>query len=470
MAINSRLVKLFNCNAVAIQKAKIYGFCDEMDFASVVEDTTGQYYSCLREYLPNLIEENGQIHNLRLSEMNDTFFGNLEKIISEGNIYVLHLLLYCMDRAIVQCYDALETLEDEHEEIEGLNDNWRETGIIILKRASCAWQVRNIGSCEANLFHNFYYIEKPKNIKISNHILQKSSVLKAGKEYLRVAISPLTKEEVVEFSEPYERMNVHTKQKQYYFRVEALRNTEWLEREIIGNMEYSGAHDVDILVFPEMLGSQEMLNNVLTFFQQNRDKKVPPLVVFPSIWKKTEHDANNTNGSSLLLNGREIIFQQNKRCSFYYKDKDGRKVFEDINRDPQVPDTLNVLHIEGIGRICIIICYDYLHNVNRKMIEKLLQPTLICCPSFSTGSFNFQILQENGYYAGCNCIWCNTCSAANVSGSDENFGVVGGISTLSKNCDQLDAETFKKMVEGRKNCQKETCNQCVHYGDIPLKK
>lgn len=454
MVNDKRLVKYFNYEALATQKIKIYGFCDEMDLASVLEDTTGQYYFYLREHLPILLEENGQIHNLRLSEMDESFFSNLKKVIFEGDIYLLHLLVYYMDRAIVQCYNTLESFEEEYEETEGLNDNWKETGIIILKRASCVWQVRNIGSCEENLFYNFYYIEKPNDIKISNYILQKSSVLKTGKLNLRVAISPLTKQELVVFSEPYERINIHTKQKQHYFRVETMKNTEWLEQEIIRNMEYSGSHDVDILVFPEMLGNQKMLDNILGFFQQNPGKKVPPLVVFPSIWEKTKDDINNTNVSCLLLDGREVMFKQNKRIRFYYKDKDETKVFEDINRDSEVPDVLNVLHIDGIGRICIIICYDYLHNGNREMIKKLLQPTLICCPSFSTGSFNFQILQENGYYTGCNCIWCNTCSAANVTGSDQNFEIVGGISTLSKNCDQLDAETFKKVFEGRKKCGK----------------
>ena len=470
MVNNKRLVKWFNCKASVIQKIKRHGFCNEMDLASVVEDTTGQYYFRLRESLPILFEENGQIHNLRLSEMDDSFFSSLKKVISEDDIYLLHLLVYCMDRAIIQCYNTLETFEEEYEEIEGLNDNWKETGISILKRVSCAWQVRNIGSCEESLFCNFYYIEMQEDIKISNHVLQRSSVLKSGKSNLRVAISPLTKEEVVVFSEPYERVNIHTKQKQHYFRVETIKNTEWLEQEIIRNMEYSGTHDVDILFFPEMLGSQEMLNNVLDFFQQNRDKKVPPLVVFPSIWEKTEDDRNNTNVSCLLLDGRQIMFRQNKRICFYYKDKDGIKVFEDINRDPNVPDILNILHVDGIGRICIIICYDYLHNENREMIRKLIKPTLICCPSFSTGSFNFQILQESGYYAGCNSIWCNTCSAANAAGSDKNFEIVGGIGTLSKNCDQMDAETFKKVFEGRKMCKKEICSQCVYYSDIPLKK
>lgn len=273
MVNNKRLVKWFNCKALAIKKIKRQGFCSEMDLASVVEDTTGQYYSRLRESLPILFEENGQIHNLRLSEIDASFFSSLEKVILEDDIYLLHLLVYCMDRAIIQCYNTLETFEEEYEEIEGLNNNWKETGICILKRVSCAWQVRNIGSCEESLFYNFYYIEKQEDIKVSNYVLQRSSVLKSGKQNLRVGISPLTKEDVVVFSEPYEYANIHTKQKQHYFRVETVKNTDWLEKEIIRNMEYSGTHDIDILVFPEMLGSQEMLNNVLNFFNRVGIKK-----------------------------------------------------------------------------------------------------------------------------------------------------------------------------------------------------
>ena len=119
MVNNKRLVKWFNCKASVIQKIKRHGFCNEMDLASVVEDTTGQYYFRLRESLPILFEENGQIHNLRLSEMDDSFFSSLKKVISEDDIYLLHLLVYCMDRAIIQCYNTLETFEEEYEEIEG---------------------------------------------------------------------------------------------------------------------------------------------------------------------------------------------------------------------------------------------------------------------------------------------------------------------------------------------------------------
>ena len=468
MVKNRRLVGIFNCSAMIIQEIEKQGFCDEMDLASILEDTTGQYYSCLREKLPILFEENNQIHSLRLDEMNEDFFSNLKKIISEADIYLLHLLAYCIDRAIKQCYNGLETFEEEYEEIEGLNDNCAETGIIILKRSTCAWHVRNIGSCMEKLFRNFYYIKKPASIRISNYFLQRFSVLRNGKKNLRAAISPLTKEELVIFSKPYDRMNIRTKQKQHYFRVEGLKNTEWLEQEIISNMEYAGTLGVDILVFPEMLGSQEMLDNVLEFFRRNYEKKVPPLVVFPSIWEKTENDRNNTNVSCLLLDGKEVMFKQNKRIRYCMGDE--IKILEDINRDSQMTDVLNVLHIDGIGRICIIICYDYLHSDNREMIKELLQPTLICCPSFSTGSFNFQILQENGYYMGCNSIWCNTCSAANVAGSDKNFKIVGGIGTLNKNCDQLDAKTFKTVFKGKKMCKKETCSQCVYHSDIPLKK
>lgn len=42
MVNNKRLVKWFNCKASAIQKIKRHGFCNEMDLASVLENTTGQ--------------------------------------------------------------------------------------------------------------------------------------------------------------------------------------------------------------------------------------------------------------------------------------------------------------------------------------------------------------------------------------------------------------------------------------------
>ena len=165
MVNNKRLVKWFNCKALAIKKIKRQGFCNEMDLASVLEDTTGQYYSRLRESLPILFEENGQIHNLRLSEMDDSFFSSLKKVILEDDIYLLHLLVYCMDRAIIQCYNTLETFEEEYEEIEGLNDNWKETGICILKRVSCAGRFAILAAVKKVCFIIFIILRSRKILR-----------------------------------------------------------------------------------------------------------------------------------------------------------------------------------------------------------------------------------------------------------------------------------------------------------------
>ena len=127
---------------------------------------------------------------------------------------------------------------------------------------------------------------------------------------------------------------------------------------------------------------------------------------------------------------------------------------------------MHLLHIKGLGRICIIICYDYLETQNRDRIIKNLRPTLICSPSFSTGSFNFRILSEAYLDQSCNWIWCNTCSAVNHTDKINNFEISGIITTLSKQCDFSKSDGLHKVFDGVKNCAKENCDNCIYYAEI----
>lgn len=189
--------------------------------------------------------------------------------------------------------------------------------------------------------------------------------------------------------------------------------------------------------------------------------------MFPSIWEKTAGDKNNTNKSCLILDGREVLFEQHKRCDFKYISEQG-PVYEDINRGDSDNNTINLLHVEGLGRICIIICVDYLVTENRDQIVKNLCPTLVCSPSFSTGSFHFRTLGEAYFYQGCNWIWCNTCSAANETIKKENFKSVGMITTLCKINDLSDESSFKKQFSGKSDCKNHSCQNCIYYAEIPL--
>ena len=78
----------------------------------------------------------------------------------------------------------------------------------------------------------------------------------------------------------------------------------------------------------------------------------------------------------------EVIYCLNRKyCNFNYSEN-GHLVYEDINGFKNEQTVLHLLHIKGLGRICIIICYDYLETQNRDRIIKNLRPTLICSPSF----------------------------------------------------------------------------------------
>src|SRR5699024_11640374 len=85
----------------------------------------------------------------------------------------------------------------------------------------------------------------------------------------------------------------------------------------------------------------------------------------------------NTNKSYMILNGDEVLFEQHKRCDYKY-DTEGGPVYEDINRDRDKNNILNVIHVEGLGRICIIICYDYLDEEKQERLMKNIRHNIDC--------------------------------------------------------------------------------------------
>lgn len=192
------------------------------------------------------------------------------------------------------------------------------------------------------------------------------------------------------------------------------------------------------------------------------------MIVFPSIWEKTDNDEMNQNQSSVFLQGEEL-FKQKKYADFKYF-SNGAFVYEDINRKRNEEKVIHILHIEDLGRICVIICYDYLEEENREGIVKNFHPTLICSPSFSTGSFDFRILAQHNFSRNCNWIWCNTCSALHTADEKKkkNFDIIGLITKLSKNCDLSAEGTFQEVYDGITKCQKNSCDNCIYCTEIPL--
>lgn len=465
----NQLAGYFDQMAEIVRRIEDEEVFHEKDFDSLLRDKNNQIYLDLISLFPQLIKDDRSFRCLTISDIGEDFSRAVSTVLERENIAMLHLLLYYMDRGIEDCYMQMIGFEDDIEIFDALNDNLDDTHIIILKKTECKWSKRETGSGLNGLLRNFYFIDQNRldGMQIRNYVLDYKSVFNERKASLKIAVSPITQEKTVEFSAPYDGINTRTGIPQKLFRVEKVLGEEMITNQVIENIYIAGKKDVDILVFPEMLGTQNMLLNVMGTLSHDGGRNVPPLIVFPSIWEKTENDMANTNKSYMIMNGEHILFKQHKRCDYKYDTQEGA-VYEDINRDRSQNNVLNVIHVEGLGRICIIICYDYLDEENQERIMKNVRPTLVCTPSFSTGSFHFQTLSEAFFKQNCNLIWCNTCSAAHETKKDKNFEVIGIITTLNKQCSQLELESFKQIFKGKTKCNRENCKNCIYYAEIPL--
>lgn len=434
----NQLERYFDQMARVIRKIEDMEVYREKDFSSLLEDKNHQSYLDLISFLPKLISDARVPRMVFLRDLNDEFFAGVSQVIQSGNNSVLHLLLYYMDRGIKECYMQSVGFEDDAEMCDALNSNQAETHLIILRKAECKWGKRELGSGLQGVLKNFFYIDQNKlnGMLIKNYILDPKAVFDRSKKVLKLAISPVTARKTVEFSAPYERVNESTGAVQKLFRVENICDEEWITSQVFENIMIAGDNGADILVFP-------------------------------SIWERTDKDQNNTNRSSVILNGGEILFEQHKRCDYKYDTKDG-SVYEDINRNYSQNNVLHMMHIEGLGRICVIICYDYLDEENRERIMRNARPTLVCTPSFSTGSFHFETLSGAFFKQNCNWIWCNTCSALHETNKKSNFEIIGMITTLSKRCEPMEMESFQQIFEGKARCGRENCTNCLYYAEIPL--
>ena len=449
----------------------------EKDFASLLGDKNHQIYFELISFFPKLIRDNRTAGSLMINDIGEDFSMAVSQVLAQDNIAMLHLLLYYMDRGIGDCYDQMIGFEDDIEVCDALNDNYHDTGIIILRKVGCRWEMRQPGKGLNGVLQNFYYIDQNRldGMRLRNYILDRTAVMRSRKTSLKIAVSPITRKKSVEFSAPYEGVNGRTGIPQKLFRVERVLGEKLITDQVIENIHIAGAKETDILVFPEMLGTvfpemlgtEEMLCKVMEALESDWKTNVPALIVFPSVWEKTENDLANTNKSYMILNGEEVLFEQHKRCDYKY-DTEGGPVYEDINRDRDKNNILNVIHVEGLGRICIIICYDYLDEENQERIMKNIRPTLVCTPSFSTGSFHFKTLAEAFFKQSCNLVWCNTCSAAHETDKDRNFEIIGLVTTLSKQCEQFNLNSFERIFEGKTKCGRENCKNCIYYAEIPL--
>lgn len=246
-----------------------------------------------------------------------------------------------------------------------------------------------------------------------------------GKASLRVGLSPVLCDEPL--NPHYYEENVGGLNRKR-FSVLGLTEENRVRSRIEASLYEAGKNDVDVMLFPEMLGNRSMLtpeNGYSAVLEaaaarMSEDQlAVPRLILAPTWW----HD--NKNELYVFNNRRQPLLRQEKQYPFSLG-----KHKEDL-REPD--RTVVVLHIPYLGRMAFPICKDFLIEDYTDMLVKKLRVTFLFCPSYSPSSAQFELGLPAHRPYGCCVIWLNCCSAHNYYSKEHGIPkCVGGIAYPSR--------------------------------------
>ena len=361
------------------------------------------------------------IRQLKESDLNDAFYTELEEYISalqnKTDPFSMIALVQVMDEAMktLLLERIREYQTDDFSVV--LNTNRETTGIGLLPRCSCVWERKHRLSHSYNRLDNFlfHFLLMENNILgelIDKHIFLTNDMFPdfSVKKNLKIAASAVRAEK--HFAYEY-----YTKNDIQCFSVSCDKTKAEKDNEEIWRMIRRSGHDkCDIMVFPEALGNcetEEYIRQKLIMLSAEEYNTIPSLIILPSV---VDH---NMNTVTVLDRFGNVICRQNKQYPFCLE-HDGTVWMEDIKTNMVV----NILHYEGIGRIAILICKDFLTTKYMEQLMRCFKLTLIIVPSFSTGSYDFRQSFDVCAHDDCNVIWINTC-AAMAKGKEANFKSIG---------------------------------------------
>ncbi len=385
----------------------------------------------------------------------------------DDEIILLAVLVELLDTAVLAVRENSFLMSiDDYIRIDALNTNFMQKKIKLLPRYECLWEHKNRGiyyglGINNTILKHSYYIKCDD----SDEYNIKSIIVKPTLENifqdspnLVIGVSPVTNKNVLETEENYI-------DNEWRFDVKGLKDEQLIKEKVFDILKEAIEKKVDILIFPEMLGTDDLVKDVCDYLETDGNG-YPKFTVLPSIWK------NNKNESVVVDSIGDVVFRQNKHERYFYEKsiKEGEeekiKVWENITSDKNI----YILHWKGIGRIVVAICKDYIQTGYTDYLIQKLHATLILSPSFSTGSYGFQTTVSRGQIYDCNTAWVNTCAAFKKdSESDENSNMIAIITNYGNNNTR---ETREEKFEIYKKdiCLDSSCNKvCLCKRNISIK-
>lgn len=220
---------------------------------------------------------------------------------------------------------------------------------------------------------------------------------------LTLAVSPISDRWLLK-SKWYTEVNEFNTE-EYRFQIEGVTDEALITSRISKAYKAACAHHAHILMFPEMYGTKDLSVRADEIIE-NAAGREAPLIVMPSWWHERSNEAPVLDDALIPL------YRQPKHSPFLYNDV--KPELEDLeNKD----NTVYMLHLPKIGRICVCICKDFLMDSYRRMLCESLEASFILVPAFSPEVDHFKNCMDELKHSGTYGIFINCCAAqANKNG------------------------------------------------------
>lgn len=418
--------KLYNVMAHALEQVECV--TNERDFErlrTATEKYEIEITNELKRKFPDLFDRDTR-NTAIISEWklcNSSLISDLERNLdSIGNKDELVFLVKCLDAFLEDTFYECIPIDQEEYHFSCLNDNFMECGIYLMPRVLCGWEHQNRDAYSSySIFYylrNFYYFHQNdvRDFTVENILMPKKLFRRAiRKGEFQVMVSSVTCEQVVETTKPYTRSGSQ------FISIEPMElgKEKRIKKKVLEVVELAARQEVDMLIFPEMLGTENIVEKIAHTLDEREDipdNTFPVLTMCPTIWK--EH----RNFCRVLNDMGAAICEQQKHygvdlpdhiCRDHnggLKKNKGQKrhyVKEDIKSNQKI----YILHCYGIGRLAVAICKDFIMTAYLRMLVEKLKVSLIVVPSFTCNDYQFERMIPKYGILDCNVIWLNTCSA-----------------------------------------------------------
>ncbi|XMB72252.1 hypothetical protein RJI07_09120 [Mycoplasmatota bacterium WC30] len=305
--------------------------------------------------------------------------------------------------------------------------------------------------------------KNPINEDLNNYVIVKNSELKDFKyrvisyndmRYIKNLTSdkkiqftfvPFIKEKFREYFEVDE--NLKTGDFSVIGPLNEEKNSELLERykKTLYEVYNSGVYP-EFVIFPEMILTDDIVYNLPKIIE-GLDLKKSSLILAGTHWK------DNKNTAYLYNHKGSLIASQNKYFAFDYKTKAGYKMVERINNSND-DHILNILDIEGIGRIAIFICKDLKSDEYLNLL-RLVNVDMVFAPSYSESN---DVLSEVNNLAEnylCTTVFLNACS----SGKKD----IGRIVLPNKTTELPNSKEKTVRSSETRKIERKDCRDCTSF-------